>query len=53
MENLVKSARFAALLGSLAGILALGGCASQSDKLAELPSASGDAQYSTRYRMAC
>ena len=52
MENIVKSARFAALLGCLAGTLALGGCASRSDKLAELPSASGDAQYSTRYRIA-
>jgi polysaccharide export outer membrane protein len=40
------------LLGVLSGIVALGGCASQKDSRTELPAASGDAQYSTRYRIA-
>ena len=52
MVNVVKSVRFATLAGALAGGVMLGGCASQNDKRAELPSASGDAQYSTRYRIA-
>jgi polysaccharide export outer membrane protein len=52
MLNLLKSGRFAWLLGVLSGILALGGCASSTDSRPELPAASGDAQYSTRYRIA-
>lgn len=52
MANLVKPVRSAALLGALAGALLLGGCASQYGPRSELPKASGDAQYSTRYRIA-
>jgi len=52
MVNLLKSVRFASLLGALAGVLVLTGCASQTGARPELPSASGDAQYSTRYRIA-
>jgi len=52
MVNLLNSVRFASLLGVLSGIVALGGCASQKDSRTELPAASGDAQYSTRYRIA-
>jgi polysaccharide export outer membrane protein len=52
MVNLLKSVRFAALLGTLAGGIALTGCASQGDAYPELPQATGDAQYSTRYRIA-
>jgi polysaccharide export outer membrane protein len=52
MVNLLKPVRAAALLSALAGGLVLGGCASQQDSRAELPKASGDAQYSTRYRIA-
>jgi polysaccharide export outer membrane protein len=40
------------LLSVLGGALALGGCASQYGDRSELPKASGDAQYSTRYRIA-
>ena len=42
----------ASLLAALSGVLALGGCATQPDDRSELPAASGDAQYSTRYRIA-
>ena len=52
MVRLLNSVRFASLLGVLSGIVALGGCASQKESRAELPAASGDAQYSTRYRIA-
>ncbi len=52
MGNLLKSVRFASLLGALAGVLILNGCASQTEQRPELPGASGDAQYSTRYRIA-
>lgn len=52
MVNLLKSVRFAALLGALSGVLFLTGCASRSTELPELPQASGDAQFSTRYRIA-
>jgi polysaccharide export outer membrane protein len=52
MVNLLKPVRAAALLSALAGGLVLGGCASQQGSRAELPKASGDAQYSTRYRIA-
>jgi len=52
MVRLLNSVRFASLLGVLSGIVALGGCASQKDSRTELPAASGDAQYSTRYRIA-
>ena len=52
MVSLLNSVRFASLLGVLSGIVALGGCASQTDARTELPAASGDAQYSTRYRIA-
>jgi len=52
MVNLLKSARFAALLGALSGVLFLTGCATRSGELPELPQASGDAQFSTRYRIA-
>lgn len=52
MVNLLKSVRFAAMLGALTGVLMLTGCASQKQARPELPQASGDAQYSTRYRIA-
>lgn len=52
MVNLLGSARLASLVGALAGGLILSGCASKSGERAELPTASGDAQYSTRYRIA-
>ena len=52
MLNLRTKARLGALLAGAAGALLLGGCASQAPTHAELPAASGDAQYSTRYRIA-
>ncbi|MCB1725737.1 MAG: polysaccharide export protein [Gammaproteobacteria bacterium] len=53
MTNLLKSVRFGALLGALSGVLLLSACATtQTESRAELPQASGDAQYSTRYRIA-
>ena len=52
MLNLLNSARVTALMGTLAGVLLLNGCASQQGARLELPRASGDAQYSTRYRIA-
>lgn len=52
MVDLLKSVRFASLLGALAGVVVLAGCASQTGARPELPVASGDAQYSTRYRIA-
>lgn len=53
MENLLKTVRSALVLGALAGVTILSGCASQSDVARpELPAASGDAQHSTRYRIA-
>lgn len=52
MLNLRIQARLGALLAGAAGALLLGGCASQGSTHAELPAASGDAQYSTRYRIA-
>jgi polysaccharide export outer membrane protein len=52
MVNLLKSARLASLLGALSGVLILTGCATRGDALPELPQASGDAQNSTRYRIA-
>ena len=52
MVNLLKSARLASLLGALSGVLVLTGCASQGEARPELPPASGDAQNSTRYRIA-
>jgi polysaccharide export outer membrane protein len=52
MLNLRTKARLGALLAGAAGALLLGGCASQAPTHAELPVASGDAQYSTRYRIA-
>lgn len=52
MINLHKSVRFAAVLVALAGGSLISGCATQGEDRAQLPSASGDAQYSTRYRIA-
>ena len=52
MLNLRIKARLGALLAGAAGALLLGGCASQAPTHSELPAASGDAQYSTRYRIA-
>ena len=52
MINLHKSVRFAMLLGALSGGLLITGCATQGEALPELPQASGDAQHSTRYRIA-
>ena len=46
-----SKARLGAWLGGVVGALLLGGCASQVPH-PELPVASGDAQYSTRYRIA-
>lgn len=53
MKNLLKSVRFVGLLSAFAGVSIFGGCASfTDDSRTQLPSASGDAQYSTRYRIA-
>ena len=52
MVNLLKSVRSATILSVCAGAFLLTGCASQDDKRLELPQASGDEQYSTRYRIA-
>ena len=52
MTNLHKTARFAAVLSVLVGGFFVGGCATQGTDRAQLPPASGDAQYSTRYRIA-
>ena len=52
MVNLLKFARLASVLGVLSGVLILAGCASEKKALPQLPVASGDAQYSTRYRIA-
>ena len=52
MTNLLKTAQFAAVLGLLAGISGLSGCTTDGGARPELPQASGDAQYSTRYRIA-
>jgi polysaccharide export outer membrane protein len=52
MANLLKSARLASVLGVLSGVLMMSGCATDKKGLPQLPSASGDAQYSTRYRIA-
>jgi len=52
MVDLLKSVRFAAMLGVLTGVVGLTGCVSQTGARPELPAASGDAQYSTRYRIA-
>ena len=52
MVNLLKSARIGMLLSTVAGAWMLGGCASQYGERSLLPEASGDAQYSTRYRIA-
>ena len=52
MVNLLKSVRFATLVGALSGVLMMTGCATRSSDLPELPQASGDAQFSTRYRIA-
>jgi len=52
MVSLFKSAQTTVLLGVFAGVLLLSGCASQYGERSELPKASGDAQYSTRYRIA-
>jgi len=52
MVNLLKYARLALGLGVLSGVLMMSGCAFDKKALPQLPSASGDAQYSTRYRIA-
>jgi polysaccharide export outer membrane protein len=52
MVNLLKPARLAAMLSALAGALIFTGCATQPDARPELPLATGDAEYSTRYRIA-
>ena len=52
MINLQKSVRLAAVLSVLAGVSVFSGCATQDGARPELPRASGDAQYSTRYRIA-
>lgn len=52
MDNRRDAVRLKALVGALVGALVLGGCASQNPPKPELPTASGDAQYSTRYRIA-
>ncbi|MCB1785243.1 MAG: polysaccharide export protein [Gammaproteobacteria bacterium] len=52
MRNLLRSVRLVTTLGALAGVLVMTGCASQKNARPELPTASGDAQYSTRYRIA-
>lgn len=52
MVNLLKSVRSVTIVSVFAGAFLLTGCASQDDKRLELPRASGDEQYSTRYRIA-
>ncbi len=52
MTNLLKTAQLAAVLGLLAGVTGLSGCTTDGGSRPELPQASGDAQYSTRYRIA-
>ena len=52
MEILLKSVRSAALLCAVSGVLLVGGCATQDSDRPELPPASGDAEHSTRYRIA-
>jgi len=52
MGNLITAVRFASVLGALAAVLMLTGCAWQKEARLELPRASGDAQHSTRYRIA-
>ena len=52
MKNLVRTASLGALLGILAGASGLSGCAMDGSGRQQLPPASGDAQYSTRYRIA-
>jgi polysaccharide export outer membrane protein len=50
--SLYNSVRFVFLAGALIAAGVLSGCASNNSGLAELPTATGDAQYSTRYRIA-
>jgi len=52
MLNLLVPARIASLLGAILAVSVLNGCATQKDSRPELPAASGDAQHSTRYRIA-
>jgi len=52
MTHLRESAGLAKLLGALVSVAVLSGCAINGVEHPELPVASGDAQYSTRYRIA-
>ncbi len=52
MGNLLTAARHALVLGVLTAGLLQAGCAWQKEARSELPTASGDAQHSTRYRIA-
>jgi len=52
MLNLLVPARIASWLGLILAVSVLNGCATQKDSRPELPAASGDAQHSTRYRIA-
>lgn len=53
MENLLKTVRSVLVLSALAGVTIISGCASQSGvERPELPTASGEAQHTTRYRIA-
>jgi polysaccharide export outer membrane protein len=52
MVNIQNAARLFLLSGILVGAAVISGCASTTGDLAELPTASGEAQHSTRYRIA-
>lgn len=52
MTHLRESAGLTKLLGALVSVAVLSGCAINGVERPELPVASGDAQYSTRYRIA-
>jgi len=52
MVNLHNTVRLALLSGALVGAMLTSGCATQTGDRSELPTATGDAQFSTRYRIA-
>lgn len=52
MVNLLNKVRAGVMVTALAGAVVLTGCATDFGERGQLPVASGDAQYSTRYRIA-
>lgn len=52
MVDLLNKARTGLVVGALAGAAVLTGCATDFGERGQLPVASGDAQYSTRYKIA-